>query len=49
MSYKIGSFNVHNMGQNTKDVKIKNLSEAKKVDFQLLQNALNNDIRRIEQ
>lgn len=27
MSYKIGSFNVHNMGQNTKDVKIKKIAE----------------------
>ena len=40
---------LQNMQEKLKDVKIKNLSEAKKIDFQLLQNALNNDIRRIEQ
>lgn len=27
MSYRIGSFNVHNMGQNTKDIKIKKIAE----------------------
>lgn len=27
MSYKIGSFNVHNMGQNVKDIKIKKVAE----------------------
>ena len=37
MSYKIGSFNVHNMGQNAKDVKIKRIAEIiKTYDFDIV-------------
>ncbi|MGN0023807.1 MAG: DUF885 family protein [Candidatus Avelusimicrobium sp.] len=40
---------LQNVREKLKDVNVKNLSESKKVDFRLLQNALNNDIRRTEQ
>lgn len=40
---------LQNVKEKLADVNVKNLSDAKKVDFRLLQNALNSDIRRTEQ